>query len=149
MNYSVQKRPHVAYGQRCGDPLQLSMTYFCCPEVVTLSDCARFSAEGVQHLIGNSVPEHCSKVMRPLYARFGHGVGGARAHVIKQGPPARSGKSKCTQLALGLVALLAASKIGITNLQQPYVCWSRLTKQLTTRCGSSLHVEGLSSKQDP
>jgi len=90
VKYSVQKRPHVAYGQRCGDPLQLSMTYFCCPEVITLSYCARFSAEDVQHLIGNSVSEHRSKVMGPFDARFGHDVGRDRAHVIKQDPPAFS-----------------------------------------------------------
>jgi len=74
----------------CGDPLQLSMTYFCCPEVITLSDCARFSAEDVQHLIGNSVPENCCKVMGPFDARFGHDVGRDRAQVINQDPPASS-----------------------------------------------------------
>ncbi len=45
-------------------------------------------------MIGNSVPENCSKVMGPFDARFGHDVGRDRAHVIKQDPPASSFREK-------------------------------------------------------
>jgi len=90
MSYSVQKRPHVACGRYCGDPLHPSMTYLGCPEVITLSDCVCFSAENVQHLVGNSLPENCSKVMGPFDARFCHDGARDRAHVIKQDPPAFS-----------------------------------------------------------
>ena len=106
---------------RADNPLQLSMTYFCCPEVITLSDCARFQAQDVQHLIGNSVSENCSKVMGPFAARLGHDVGRDRAHVIKQDPPAPPFREK--------------------QMHPAGVRTQGMIKQLTTRCGLHLHVE--------